>query len=215
MKKSKRVLVVLMMVALCLIGTACSSTSGSTKSSYIASEEEIAAAVEILGDDLSAMMVSVDGVIYSFPMNVQFLLDEGWAFPADILEQVDPYPANTETMGAKMTRTDGEQEKTLDPVGLLNESLEKIPVGEVTVISLGLDRYQKIKMILPGGITWASSMDDVRAAYGEPSTEGSTGSEDTFINTILTYNYDSGIVRIGFQTENGETKMTGVTFFAK
>ena len=214
MKKNKRVLLVLMIVIFCFIGTACfaNGNTQNTKSSYIANEEEIAAAVEILGDDLSVMKVSIDGVIYSFPMKVQFLLDEGWTFPEEILSEVDPYPAYTETMGVIMTRMDGEQKKEISIV-LMNESAEKIPVGEAMVTTYSADRYQKHKMILPGGITWASSIDDVKAAYGEPTTEGSTGSEDTFINTILTYNYDYGIVRLGFKTENGETKMTGVTFF--
>lgn len=216
MKKNKRILAVLMIAIFCLIGTACFSggNTQNTQSSYIANEEEIAAAVEILGDDFSVMKVSIDGVIYSFPMNVQFLLDEGWTFPEDILSQVDPYPAYTETTGVIMTRMNGEQEKELSIV-LMNESFEKIPVSEAMVITYSADRYQKHKMILPGGITWASSIEDVKATYGEPITEGSTGSEATFINTILTYNYDSGTVRFGFQTENGETKMTGVTFFQR
>ncbi len=214
MKKSKRVLAVLMIATFCLIGTACFSggSAPNTQSSYIANEEEIAAAVEVLGTELSVMKVSIDGAIYSFPMNVQFLLDEGWTFPEEILGEVDPYPAYTETMGVIMTRMDGEQEKEISIV-LMNESAEKIPVGEAMVTTYSADRYQKHKMILPGGLTWASSIEDVKAAYGEPTTEGSTGSEDTFINTILTYDYDSGSVRIGFKTENGETKMTGVTFF--
>lgn len=213
-KKSKRVLAVLMIATFCLIGTACFSggSASNTKSSYIANEEEIAAAVETLGSDLSVMKISIDGVIYSFPMNVQFLLDAGWTFPEDILSQIDPYPAYTETTGVIMTRMDGEQEKELSIV-LMNESGEKIPVSEAMVTTFSADRYQKHKMILPGGITWASSIDDVKAAYGEPTSEGSTGSEDTFINTILTYDYDSGTVRFGFKTENGETKMTGATFF--
>ena len=97
----------------------------------------------------------------------------------------------------------------------MNEGAEKIPVSEAMVTTYSADRYQKNKMILPGGITWASSIEDVKTAYGEPTTEGSTGSEETFINTILTYDYDSGTVRFGFKTENGETKMTGVTFFQR
>lgn len=214
MKKSKRILAVLMIATFCLIGTACFSggSASNTQSSYIANEEEIAAAVEVLGTELSVMKVSIDGAIYSFPMNVQFLLDEGWTFPEEILSEVDPYPAYTETMGVTMIRMDGEQEKEISIV-LMNESAEKIPVGEAMVTTYSADRYQKHKMILPGGLTWASSIEDVKAAYGEPTTEGSTGSEDTFMNTILTYDYDSGSVRIGFKTENGETKMTGVTFF--
>ena len=216
MKKTNRILAVLMMATFCLVATACFSegNTSNTKSSYIANEEEIAAAVEILGEDLSVMEVSIDGDIYSFPMNVQFLLDKGWTFPEEILSQVDPYPAYTETVGVIMTRIDGEQEKELSIV-LMNEGAEKIPVSEAMVTTYSADRYQKHKMILPGGITWASSIEDVKTAYGEPATEGSTGSEETFINTILTYDYDSGTVRFGFKTENGETKMTGVTFFQR
>ena len=217
MKKRKCTLVVLALVALCFGVTGCSGAGvgGMSQPAYYASEEEIAAAVEILGDDLSVMKVSVDGVIYSYPMNVQFLLDEGWAFPAEALAELDPFPANTEYRNCEMSRTLGEQEQTMDALVLLNESLEDIPVGEAMVTIYGIDRSQKHKMILPGGITWTSTIDDVKAAYGEPTSEGSSGSEETFINTILTYNYDSGHVRIGFQTEDGVTKMTGVSFFAE
>ena len=217
MKKRKCTLVVLALAALCFIVTGCSGMVDMAQSqpSYFASEEEIAAAKDILGDDLSAMKVSVDGVIYSYPMTVQFLLDEGWEFPAEALAELDPFPANTEYRNCEMSRTLGEQEQTMDALVLLNESLEDIPVGEAMVTIYGIDRSQKHKMILPGGITWTSTIDDVKAAYGEPTSEGSSGSEETFINTILTYNYDSGHVRIGFQTKNGETQMTGVSFYAE
>lgn len=214
MKKIKRTLIALMVATLGLVATGCSSNAGGgSKASYIANEEEVAATVEILGDDLSVMKVSVDGVIYSYPMNVQFLLDQGWAFPEEALKELDPFPANTEYRNCEMTRTIDEQEQTMDGLMLLNESLEDIPVGEAMVTLYSLDRYQKLKMILPGGITWASTIDDVKAAYGEPASEGSSGSEDTFINTTLTYNFDPGIVRIGFQTENGETKLNSVAFY--
>lgn len=214
MKKITRTLIALMVATLGLVATGCSSNAGGgSKASYIANEEEVAAAVEILGDDLSVMKVSVDGVIYSYPMNVQFLLDQGWAFPEEALKELDPFPANTEYRNCEMTRTIDEQEQTMDGLMLLNESLEDIPVGEAMITLYSLDRYQKLKMILPGGITWASTIDDVKAAYGEPASEGSSGSEDTFINTTLTYNFDPGIVRIGFQTKDGETKLNSVAFY--
>ena len=164
MKKSKRILAVLMIATFCLIGTACffGVSASNTQSSYIANEEEIAAAVEVLGTELSVMKVFIDGAIYSFPMNVQFLLDEGWTFPEEILSAMDPYPAYTQTMGVTMNRMDGEQEKEISIV-LMNESAEKIPVGEAMVTTYSADRYQKHKMILPGGLTWASSIEDVKA----------------------------------------------------
>ena len=84
--------------------------------------------------------------------------------------------------------------------------------ADAYLTSFSLDRYDQVKLILPKGITWASSIEEVKDAYGEPYKETETGSEDTFISTVLRYYFDDNShVFIGFETKDGKTKMTNLS----
>lgn len=209
---NKRLVTVLLVMVMCITVAGCGAAGSNSKATYIANEEEISVAVGQLGNDLSGMSVSLDGTIYKLPMKMQTLLDAGWTIPADIIDRVDPFSALTETSGCVVTKTEGETEKKITNITLLNTAKEDKPVGDVPITTMSIDRYDNIKLILPKGIIWTSTIEDVKAAYGEPTKETTTGTEDTFINTLLMYEVANGSVTIGFITEKGETKMSGVTF---
>ncbi len=209
MRNSKKI-VTAVALGLSLLLAGCAPTEGNQKSSFIANEEEIAAATAKMSDELGDFNFSLDGEVYSLPMKAGVFMEMGWTFPEDLLKKIDPYPAMTEWANCVMIKTEEDKEKELSNIVLVNPSEEVRELEEVYMTSLSFSRSDSLKLIFPKGITWASSIEDVKDAYGTPDSEGSTGSEETFINTKLIYSVENGSASFSFQTEGGKTKMTGV-----
>lgn len=211
MRKNKSVLTAVILGASLLLA-GCNGLGGANSAAYIANEEEIEAAMDEMSDDLGSLEMSMDGKIYSLPFTAGELMEEGWTFPEDILKKIDPFPALTEWNKCEMVKTDGEVEKDLTGITLINQAEEDVDPADAYLTSFSLDRYDQVKLILPKGITWASSIEEVKDAYGEPYKETETGSEDTFISTVLRYYFDDNShVFIGFETKDGKTKMTNLS----
>lgn len=213
MRKNKSVLTAVILGASLLLA-GCNGLGGANSAAYIANEEEIEAAMDEMSDDLGSFEFSLDGRVYAMPVKVEEFLEEGWTFPEDLQKKVDPFPARTEWSLCELVKTDGEEEKLLDGITLINPGYEDRAPKDVYLTSISLERYDQVKLILPKGITWASSIDDVKDAYGKPDKETETGSKETFISTGLRYYFDDGHIKghviIGFETQNGNTKMTNV-----
>lgn len=193
--------------------TGCGAGGGSKTPSYFASEEEIAEAVANMETTLESCNVSIDGKIYDLPVKIQAFYDDGWAFDAEILTKVDPFPARTRQMdNLQIYKTEGENEKELT-IALLNLSTEDLPIEEVDVSSVSFSRYEKIKLILPQGITWASTIEDVEAAYGATEYKSELGNE-YLSQTVLQYRYDKLLIAFKFEAEGEEEvqKLIGISY---
>lgn len=208
--RNRKKIVTAVVLGMSMLLAGCGATGGNQKSSFIANEEEIAAATAEMSDELGDFNFSMDGEVHSLPMKANVFMEAGWTFPEDLLEKIDPYPAMTEWANCSMVKTEDDKEKELSNITLLNPSEEVCELEDVYITSFSFSRSDNLKVILPKGITWASSIEDVKDAYGTPDSEGSTGSEATFINTKLTYSVENGLISFSFQTEGGETKMTGI-----
>lgn len=208
MKIRTKIIAVMLGVSLLLAG--CGAAEGSKKTSYGATEEEIAAVAEKMSEEIEDLNFSFDGEVYSLPLKAGAFMEVGWNFSEDFLKKIDPYPAMTEWGNCSLTKMEGEKELELENITLLNTSEEECAVEDVYIMSISFDRYNISNMIFPKGITWDSSIEDVKTAFGTPYSETSYGSEDTFINTKLIYSTNNCSMTFGFQTEGGKTKMISV-----
>lgn len=208
--RNRKKIVTAVVLGMSMLLAGCGATGGTQKTSSFANEEEIAAATAVMSDELGDFNFSMDGKVCSLPTKANVFIEAGWTFPEDFLEKIDPYPAMTEWENCTMIKTEGEEEKELSNITLLNPSEEVLELKDVYVTSCAFDRRNNPKLIFSKGITWASSIEDVKNAFGTPDSEGSTGSEETFINTKLIYDVENGVVSFSFQTEGGKTKMTAV-----
>lgn len=208
MKIRKKIITVILGISLLLAG--CGATEGNKKTSYGATEEEIAAVAEKMSEEIEDLNFSFDGEVYSLPIKAGVFMELGWNFPEDTLKKIDPYPAMTEWTNCSLIKLDGDKEVELWPITLLNTSEQERAVEDVYITNIAFDRYGISNMIFPKGITWDSSIEDVKAVFGTPYNETSYGSEETFIKTKLIYNTNNCSMIFGFETEGGKTKMTGV-----
>ncbi|MCH5262437.1 MAG: hypothetical protein J1F42_05940 [Lachnospiraceae bacterium] len=134
----------------------------------VAEPKKAASAPSELSDDLYDFQVSIDGIVYQFPMWYSDFEALGWEFQEDA---TDTLSSNQYTFGATWKK-DGFRVSTR----LANLSMNTVPFSESMVASITLDKFQlkdcDWEIILPGGIQWGvSNTDDIIAAYGDPSDD--------------------------------------------
>lgn len=213
MKRSK-ILVIAAALCLGLSATGCGAASGGSKVSYYATEEELAAASAEMSAELNSGDIYIEGKVYQMPFVSGEFCDAGWEYDDEVIERAGTFPELTRFTGVTMYQTDenGETTKELSLV-LVNETEEKKDIKDVYITSIGFDRYEKIKLIFPSGITWESKIADVEAAYGTPEHKDEVGN-DVFMKTVLQYEYENAHVAFTFEKESDaeEEKLTGIKY---
>lgn len=120
-----------------------------------------------LSDDLYSYQISINGEIYQAPMDVEMLVERGWELDGDIEGELDAY--------------------TLDPLrtfcnegyeieaSIINETDSPKPYSACKVVKISVSLFynddNEITVIMPKGIqAGVSTVEDVKAAYGEPTS---------------------------------------------
>lgn len=150
--------------AVAIAATACGSSAPSNGG--IPTEEQLLAASDALSGDVSSLSFSVDGVIYQFPMYVSDMTDNGWAFDSSAKSDLKSIPANTLVAPAVAMR-----KKAADGYGAtscsvqpINKSSSEISLENARLYNLKFSKSDAPTLILPSGITWNSTFEEVKEA---------------------------------------------------
>lgn len=136
-----------------------------------------------LSDDLYSFQVKINDQIYQFPMSYADFTAMGWNYQDDETEEMAP---NQYTPSAVFKNGDLKAY-----VSVVNLGINTLPISECLIGGIDIDQYQMedapdTTVEFPCGIVYGTAtLDDVKAAYGEPSSvyEGS-------LYTNLSYEYD-------------------------
>lgn len=119
-------------------------------------------------DDLYDFQISIDGTVYQFPMWYSDFEALGWEYDGD----------NTKTLSSGQYASTQRWRKDGYPVYtmLANLSMNTTAFSDSMVAGITLNRHEFAdcdwEIILPGGIQWGvSNADDIKAAYGDPSSD--------------------------------------------
>lgn len=169
------------------------AAGASTESSQETAQETEAAS-------LYDFQITINGELYQFPMSYEEFTSRGWEYDGDASMEISP---NQYTSAEVFKNGDLTIYATI-----FNLGVNVVPVSEADIAGITLDSFYledtDLTASLPGGITMDSTIDDVIAAYGEPS---SRYDGDTL--TSLDYTYASyQDVSFSFDSESGA--MTGL-----
>lgn len=146
--------------------TSCGSV-GVSSNGGIPTEEQLAAASDALGGDISSLSFSVDGVVCQFPMDTGDMLDNGWYFDNDVKASLKSIPANTLVAPAVIMRknaADGYAATSCE-VQPVNKGASETTLEETMLYNMAFSKSNGTTVVLPGGITWNSTFDEVKEAY--------------------------------------------------
>lgn len=142
-----------------------------------------------VSDDWTDMTFAVDGVTYTIPFSYADIKDS-WNFDLADYGYENGYILNSMDYIYSSIALEHASYDANFFIGLKNYTDDPIEIidGNVWAAQLEMtyaDQYPEI--LLPGGITWGSTHEEVKAAYGEP--------EDTYRSDDLkytSYDYNSG-----------------------
>ena len=129
--------------------------------------------------------IQIGDDVYQFPMTFEQFLSFGWEFEEDITGILDSNDIDFGTGTSSDLDAD---------ILFKNFDINQRPMNECYVIGISLSDYQvtnnNVKILLPSGITFGTStLEDVKATYGEPSNEYSyDDTSETLFYYDETYN---------------------------
>lgn len=177
-------------VILCLQMTACGGESAQKK------KEE---AMALIGNELESGEFVIDGKKYSFPSVISEWTEDGWHI-SNRYENADTFELEYNIESNEFELYNDEKSSEYVSMCAINLGLEPLKIEQSTVSYLDM-KMSKAKdamyVVLPGGITYDSTKEDVIAAYGEPQEE----EDDTL---YYTYTNADGLdilvgVRVAFE----------------
>lgn len=155
----------------------CSSVEKAVEKVEKAQKEEdqewIDKSADKIGKDITSGEFVIDGVVYEFPMDLQYWLDNGWHI-SNNYDNVDDF-----TLEPGVTSTEFElfnEDDAYVRVSVLNTSDENVTVHDCMVYSLYMS-LTEVDAVFPQGITKRNKPDEILKAYGEPISKGDSSSE--------------------------------------
>ncbi len=182
-----------------------SSVAPSSVSSAPAESAPKAAPGEGLGNNLDIFQISLDGTVFTFPGSTfaDFIAD-GWV--------IDPGAAGASLPANTATSIDFTKNGATIRLQALNTTTGAVPVEEATCAGVTIDKYKigQVQVAMPANLTIGSSSEDVLAAYGEPREK--YNSKQT--NEILTLTYGSGAKDV-YELSFFENGVSGIRIYTK
>jgi serine/threonine protein kinase len=120
-----------------------------------------------LSDELSSFQIQLNGVIYTLPMPYSEFVANGWRFEDFDDDELKPGELKPEEEYYGRVFSDHQQEILVDLINLTEDiqALDNCYVYRIDVSSEDID-----SLIMPKGVTFGTSKDDVLALYGKLTT---------------------------------------------
>lgn len=166
MKNLKKTFVLAICIIMCFCITSCGMGEKSKRSS-----KSIKADSEKMGDDISCGEFVINGKLYSFPMKLSEFTNDGWKVSKDFMQSELEADSFSDTFEIYK----GSSKKYLT-ISLYNDTDASADINDCLIYSLYI-KNSNFNVTYPGGLTEASSSDDIIKTYGD-------GSKDDKDNTI-------------------------------
>lgn len=168
----------------CILFASCGTGAGESVNGGIPTTEQLSAAADELGDDMKSLKFSVDGVVCQFPVDTKDMLDAGWYFDSDVKSDLKSIPSNTlvaPAVAMRKNKTDG-YGATSCSVQPVNNGVSEADLEDTLLYNVAFSKDKGTTVILPGGITWNSTFDEVKEAYKPEQAVDQNGIKYIIIN---------------------------------
>lgn len=199
MKKMK---IMALVLAAGLFAAGCSAETETASNGGVATAEQIEAATSELGTEIIDLKFSLNGTTYQYPFTVQTMLDDGWKVDESVASELETMPANTiSTTFSLEKKGDSNYGKAICYATVSNATATDIPLGQLEFDTLEISKEYGSTLILPQGITWESTYDEVVAAY-QPSDDAIVDEADVDMLYFVLMNEENGkCIYLYFDTE--------------
>ena len=200
----KKIVLALMCICLCLPFTACNLAEEDT--AWI--EED----AKKIGKDITCGEIVINGVVYSFPMEIQDIIDMGWHVTNNITNK-DTFTLEPGGMTEEFQMFPNDNSEDSIKVSVINLSDKTAKVEECMVASLTV-KENCFDFVLPSGLTKRNTQEDVEKTYGDPV---SVEEDDLEKKYYYEYKSEDGFdctVRLNvYNNENATNPLTEVNYW--
>lgn len=153
----------------------------------IPTAEQLSEGKQVLNYGMESLKFSLNGQVYEFPMQMQELFDDGWELTRAAQVALETIPPYTMVTSTKLEKKETDQYSSGKCIFTLsNEIAANVKIGEMEIETLKMYKEDHATLILPKGITWDSTFEEVVEAY-QPRPESVIEQPDclslTFFNT--------------------------------
>ena len=152
-----KIIISIMFLSLTLLTGCCNPSTDTPPASVKLAETEYSD----LSEDLSSYEFKIDGVIYNLPADYSVFVSNGWTLSDEDSTQTIVKGLYT-TNSSDLTKDDKTLYAQFLNAGAPSNKITDCKVGSICAYD------DKASMILPEGITIGLSVNDLKAAYGEP-----------------------------------------------
>lgn len=192
--KQKIFTAIVLMTVFLTTGCAMGAAGGANENGGLPTEEQVAAALGALGDNMDELKFSVDGVVFQYPMTVQEMLDADWYLDSSVKNELKTIEGNTRTTGFVLRKNrSSEYGLTECSVVASNSSSFEKEIGEADLYNLTFRREKGMVLILPQGLTWESTYEEVCDAY-KPGADCKTDQDGILTITFTNTSYDGHLL---------------------
>ena len=142
--------------------------------------EKIKEAADMMDEDITSGQFVIDGVMYQFPMDLQFWLDNGWHV-SNNYENKDEFELEAGAVSNEFELFNDEEDFVR--VSVINTSDEDAKVEKCMVYTLYMSMTE-VDAVFPGGINKSSKPDEVLDEYGDPLSKGD---ESSMLEAVYSY----------------------------
>lgn len=123
-----------------------------------------------LSDDIYSFQIQINGDVYQFPMTYEDFVARGWEYDPGTYEEAPEFQPNQYSVTETFKKDGLEIYGIVANFGMNTESIEKCQICGLKLDKYDFDEEGTSSVMLPGGIErTVSTIDDIIAAYGEPS----------------------------------------------
>lgn len=136
-----------------------------------------------IDEELTSGQFVINGVVFQFPMDLQYWLDNGWHISRNY-DNVNKFTLDPGGMSSEFELFHDEYEDQYVKVSVINNSDKDAKVQDCMVSSV-LVTTTKVDVVLPQGVNKRDKSEEILKTYGEPTVKEGAAAIDAF------YYYDS------------------------
>ncbi|MBR1390162.1 MAG: hypothetical protein IJ567_01700 [Lachnospiraceae bacterium] len=206
MKKVKLFTLILLLTAF----TAGCAAESSADSGGIPTQEQLQSATSQLSTEPEDMEFSLNGEIFQYPIDIDTLLDAGWTIDKSILSQIKVIPGHTTTTKIPLKKKKDSEYAAGECYFTVTNNIDMdVEIGHLATDTLEFDESNHITLILPQGITWDSTFEDVLDAY-QPAEDHYTDL-DNYLEIIISNLDNNTHMQMTFDLET--RKLSHIKFY--
>lgn len=205
MKLLKKAFVATMCFTMCISFASCGAKKDEKRA-----EKDIASDAKKMDEDITSGQFVLDGKVYSFPMKLSELLNDGWHI-SNNYDNVDDFELEAGEMSQEFEVFMDDSSSYLS-VSVINDTGDTSTVHDCLISSLSI-MTSRFDVTLPGGLTETAKPDDIEKAYGTATdTDEADDGTCKYLYTFTSEDWECSVMLVAINAERVSAPLSRIEY---